>query len=75
MANKKKKQRQKFLQVDVWKKEFGPVAVRAVYEVFQTKFKIESHNMKKYKFNVCVDQLRALEDPTYVRPKDQSKDD
>lgn len=70
-----KKKRQKFLEVDVWKKEFGPVAVRAVYEVFQTKFNVERHNMKKYSFSHCVDELRALEDPTYVRPQNQSSRD
>lgn len=72
VTKRKKKVRKKFLAVDVWKKEFGPVAVRAVYDVFQTKFNIESHNMRKYSFSHCVNELRALEDEDYVKPRDIS---
>lgn len=72
MANKKKKNRKRFLEVDVWRKEFGPVSVRAIYDVFAQKFDIKTEDMKNYQFPDCVNALRKLEDPNYEPPKDQS---
>ena len=54
----KKKPRKKFLDVDVFRAKFGPISEKAVYEVFQTTFNIEPHNMKKYSFPQCVQALR-----------------
>tara|TARA_R110000772_G_scaffold101363_1_gene201814 strand:+ start:23 stop:373 length:351 start_codon:yes stop_codon:yes gene_type:complete len=65
-----KKARRKFLEVDVWRSQFGPVSEKAVYDVFSTKFNIESYNMKRYSFSHCLNALRRLEDPTYVDPVD-----
>lgn len=65
---KKKKARRKFTDVDVWQKEFGSISVRAVFDVFSTKFKVETHNMKNYSFSDCVNALRKLEDPDYIAP-------
>lgn len=71
LKKKNKKIRRKFLAVDVWRSQFGPVSVKAVYDVFQTKRKIETHNLKKFSFSECVNYLRGLEDPDYVAPKDK----
>lgn len=65
---RKKKQRRKFLEVDVWQTQFGIVSEKAVYDVFQQKFNIESHNMRKYSFQHCVNSLRKLEKPDYIAP-------
>jgi len=54
----KRKPRKKFLDVDVFAKSFGPIAERAVYDVYQTTFKVEDHNMKKHSFSHCVQTLR-----------------
>tara|TARA_R110002020_G_scaffold264087_1_gene478845 strand:+ start:3140 stop:3370 length:231 start_codon:yes stop_codon:yes gene_type:complete len=56
--NTKRKPRKKFLDVDVFRNTFGPVSEKAVYDVFQTIFKVEDHNMRKYTFPHCVQQLR-----------------
>ena len=73
MANKKnKKQRKRFLAVDVWRSQFGPVSVRAIYDVYAQKFNVEMHNMKNYSFSQCINALRKLEDEEYKAPVDQS---
>lgn len=73
-TNKKrnKKNRKRFVAVDVWQSEFGPVSVRAVFDVYAQKFNVETYNMKKYSFSQCVNALRGLEDPDYISPKDKS---
>jgi hypothetical protein len=60
MAESKKvrRPRKMYLDVDVFRSKFGPVSEKAVYDVFQTTFKVESHNMKKYSFSHCVEALR-----------------
>lgn len=65
---RKKKKRKRFIAVDVWQTQFGPVSERAVYDVFAQTFGIETHNLKKYSFPDCVNALRKLEDPTYQAP-------
>tara|TARA_R110000851_G_scaffold258259_1_gene410683 strand:- start:530 stop:739 length:210 start_codon:yes stop_codon:yes gene_type:complete len=55
---KVKKTRQMYLDVDVFRSKFGPVSEKAVYDVFQTTFKVESHNMKKHSFSHCLQALR-----------------
>lgn len=71
IKKKNKKTRRKFLAVDVWRSRFGPVSVRAVYDVFQAKKKIETHNLRNFSFSDCVNYLRGLEDENYVAPKNQ----
>ena len=66
------KEKKRFLGVDVWRASFGPVSVRAIYDVFSQKFNIEPQNMKKYTLSHCINALRKLEDPTYETPKDIS---
>jgi hypothetical protein len=67
-VKKAKKARKKFLEVDVWRSQFGPVSERAVYDIYSQKFNVESHNMKKYSFPHCVNALRLLENPEYIAP-------
>jgi hypothetical protein len=75
VKRKTKKPRRKFIAVDVWKSEFGPTSVRAVFDVYSTLFKIEQYNMKNHSFSKCVNALRRSEDPTYENPKDIGYDD
>lgn len=58
---KNRKPRKRFIAVDVWQKQFGPVSERAVYDIYSQKFNVELHNMKKYSFQHCVNALRELE--------------
>ena len=67
-----RKPRKRFVAVNVWQKQFGPVSERAIYDIYSQKFNIEPHNMKRYSFSQCVNALRLLEDPTYVEPTDKS---
>ena len=65
-VNKKKgKVRKRFVAVNVWQAQFGPVSERAIYDIYSQKFNVELYNMKKYSFPHCVNALRKLEDPTY----------
>ncbi len=57
----KRKPRQRFKQVDVYVPKFGLIAEKAVYDVFQDTFKVETHNMKKHSFQHCVKALRRLD--------------
>lgn len=68
--NKKRKTRKRFIAVDVWRSEFGPVSTGAIHDVFAQKFNVEPHNARKYSFSHCVNALRRLEDPDYKDPKD-----
>ena len=67
-APKKKRARKRFVAVNVWQTQFGPVSERAVYDIYSQKFNVELYNMKKYSFPHCVNALRKLEDPTYQAP-------
>tara|TARA_R110002020_G_scaffold373068_3_gene584509 strand:- start:488 stop:730 length:243 start_codon:yes stop_codon:yes gene_type:complete len=58
ISKNKKSQRKRFIDVDPFQKKFGPVSEKAIYDVFQTVFNVESHNMRKYTFPHCVQQLR-----------------
>lgn len=71
-TNKRSKVRKRFIGVDVWRKQFGPVSVRAIFDVYSQKFNVETYNMKDYSFQHCVNALRKLEDPSYVAPTSQS---
>lgn len=68
-AQKKKRPRERFIAVDVWRSQFGPVSERAVYDVYAQKFNVELHNMRKYSFSDCINALRKLEKPDYVAPQ------
>ena len=67
-----KKPRKRFIAVNVWQKQFGPVSERAIYDIYSQKFNVELYNMKKYSFSQCVNALRLLEDPTYIAPTNSS---
>ena len=69
----KKKARKRFIAVDVWRSQFGPVSERAIYDIYSQKFNVEIYNMKKYSFSHCLNALRLLEDPTYTAPDYGSK--
>lgn len=66
------KSKKRFIAVDVWRSQFGPVSVRAIFDIYSQKFNVESHNMKDYSFQHCVNALRKLEDPSYEAPTSQS---
>lgn len=72
MAKNKKNKRssKRFLAVDVWRSEFGPISVKAIHDVYSQKFNVDPQNMNNYSFSKCVDALRKLEDPEYVSPQD-----
>jgi hypothetical protein len=70
--SKNKKNRKRFIAVDVWRGEFGTVSVRAIFDVYAQKFNVETHNMKNYSLQHCINALRLLEDPEYIKPKDIS---
>lgn len=69
-TSNKKRPRKRFVAVNVWQTQFGPVSERAVYDIYSQKFNVELYNMKKYSFPHCVNALRKLEDPTYQAPGD-----
>jgi len=58
IIKKVKKERQMFLDVDVFRSSFGPVSEKAIYDVFQTTFNVQKYNMKNYSFSHCVESLR-----------------
>jgi len=70
----KKKVRKKFISVDVWRSQFGPVSVRAIYEVYAQTFRVEIHNMKRYSLSQCINALRLKEDPDYEEPQDEIRE-
>jgi len=70
----KKKVRKKFIDVDVWRSQFGPVSVRAIYEVYAQTFGVEIHNMKRYSLSQCINALRKVEDPDYEEPQDEIRE-
>jgi hypothetical protein len=68
--NRKKSRRSNFIAVDVWRSQFGPVSVRAIFDIYRQKFNVEIHNMKDYSFQDCVNGLRKLENPDYISPQE-----
>lgn len=66
---KLKRKKRRFLEVDVWQKEFGEMSVKAIYCIYSQKFNIEPRDMKKYSFSHCVNALRKLENPDYKPSK------
>lgn len=70
--NKNTKKRKRFIDVDLWRSEFGPTSVRAIYDIYSQRFNVEIHNMKKYSFQHCLNALRKLENPDYEAPTNQS---
>lgn len=67
-SKKGKRKKKRFLEVDLWQKQFGEVSVKAVYDIYSQKFNVDPRNMKKYSFPHCVNALRKLENPDYVAP-------
>jgi len=70
--NSKPRVKKRFVAVDLWRSQFGPVSVKAIYDVYSQKFNVELSNMKNYSFQRCINALRKLEDPTYEEPKNQA---
>lgn len=68
MATKERRPKKRFLQVDIWQKQFGEVSVKAIYDIYSQKFNVEPRNMRKYSFPHCVNALRKLENPDYIPP-------
>ena len=66
-----KKNRKRFIGVDVFRSHFGPVSVRAIYDVYSQKFNVEVYNMKKYSLSQCINALRKLENENYIPPHDK----
>lgn len=64
----KRRPRKRFLEVDVWRPVFGPVSVKAIYDVYCQKFNVDMRNKSRYSFQHCVNALRKLEDPDYISP-------
>ncbi len=69
--NLKKKRKPRYIAVDIWRKEFGPISVAAIFEVFSNKTQIPIGKVKKMNFNTIVDTMRQWEDPEYVRHIDR----
>lgn len=69
-TKQKRKPRKPFLAVDVWQQTFSSISVRAIKDVYSTKFKVEPYNMKNYSLSHCINALRKLEDPEYIKPED-----
>ena len=70
MATKTKRKKKRFIAVDVWRSKFGPISVKAIYDIYAQKFNVEYYNMKKYSFQHCINALRKLEDPSYISPQE-----
>lgn len=66
----KRKPRKPFLAVDIWQKTFSSISVRAIKDVYSAKFKVEPYNMKNYSLSHCINALRKLENPEYIKPQD-----
>lgn len=69
----KKKNKKRFRAVDVWRTSFGPISVKAVFDVYSQKFNVEPREMsnRKYTFSYCINKLRLLDDPDYKEPENQ----
>lgn len=57
--------RKRFLDVDVWRAKFGPVSVKAIYDVYCQKFNQEVHSKDQRSFRHCLNSLRKLDNPDY----------
>jgi len=71
MSRKKQKNKKRFLEVDIWRKQFGPVSVKAIYDIYCQKFGVEKYNINKYSLTHCINALRKLENPQYKAPSDK----
>jgi len=67
---KPKKSKGKFIDVDIWRAEFGPVSVKAILEIYRIKYNIAPRNLSKHPFSEIVNTLREAADPNYIRPVD-----
>ena len=65
---KKRRTRKSFLEVDVWRSQFGPVSVKAIYDIYCQKFRVDTRNKNRYSFQHCVNSLRKLENSEYIAP-------
>lgn len=65
-SRRKPKVRQRYKQVNVWKKYFGPIAVSAVFDIYSQAVDIPYSVAKRKDFTECLDYLRKLERPEYI---------
>jgi|TARA_R110000803_G_scaffold181109_1_gene243498 hypothetical protein len=50
----------KFIDVKLDQKEFSQTSVKAVKEIYASKFQIAKHNVKALDFRKCLSALREL---------------
>jgi hypothetical protein len=50
----------KFIDVKLDQKEFSPTSIRAVKEIYASKFQIAKHNINSLDFRKCLKALRDL---------------
>lgn len=53
----------KFIDVKLDQKEFSTTSVKAVKEIYASKFQIAKHNVKALDFRKCLNALRELQIP------------
>lgn len=63
-----------FIDVDVWRTQFGSTSVSAIFSVYSKRFgvspKTMKHDQRRYSFQHCLNALRKLENPSYEPPQD-----
>lgn len=64
----KKEFKTKFLDVDLWQKEFSPISVKAICEIYAEKFGVQKNNINHFHFPKYLNKLRELEDSNYKAP-------
>jgi hypothetical protein len=53
-----------FTGVDVWRPSFGPVSVKAIYELYRTKTNCSQKEFDHVSFREMVEYLRTQGNPT-----------
>lgn len=67
-SNSKQEQKTKFIAVDLWQKEFSPISVKAVCELYAQKMNLKLSNVNQHSFPKYLNALRVLEQPDYIPP-------
>ena len=63
----------RFLEVDVWKKNFTEIQTMAIFDIYSQKFNISFGEARRLNFTHCVDSLRKLEDGDYTPHKNKQQ--
>lgn len=69
---KKKKKIVRYLEVNLWQKEFSENSEKAIFSIYAEKFNVSKKNISRYSFSHCLNSLRKLEDNSYVASIQQS---